>query len=92
MTYDSSIKDPVLTACDEETALPAFRGYVDLGEFAGKVPTLRFYKKDGMTTGVDALLPELTLPDGIYNLDGVKVSDPTVPGIYIINGKKRIIK
>ena len=92
MTYDSSIKDPVLTACDEETALPAFRGYVDLGEFAGKVPTLRFYKKDGMTTGVDALLPGLTLPDGIYNLDGVKVSDPTVPGIYIINGKKRIIK
>lgn len=91
MTYAASIKDPVLTACDDETALPAFRGYVDLGEFAGKVPTLRFYKKDGTVTSIETITSD-SKQEGIYDLKGMKITTPTTPGIYIINGSKYIIR
>lgn len=45
----------------------------------------------GVTTGIKNVNVE-TVQEGIYTLQGVKVSAPSTKGIYIVNGKKVIIK
>lgn len=45
----------------------------------------------GITTGIKNVNVE-TVQEGIYTLQGVKVSAPSTKGIYIVNGKKVIIK
>ena len=49
----------------------------------------------GTTTGIADMLPaqKMSVKSGVYNLNGVKVSDTleSLPaGIYIINGKKTV--
>ena len=45
----------------------------------------------GITTGFNNMNEE-TVKEGIYTLQGLKVSAPSTKGIYIVNGKKVIIK
>ena len=45
----------------------------------------------GITTSISNV-KEDTVQTGIYTLQGVKVSSPSTKGIYIVNGKKVIIK
>ena len=49
---------------------------------------------DGETTGIDALLidnGQLTIDNAVYNLNGQRVMNP-VKGLYIVNGRKVVIK
>lgn len=45
----------------------------------------------GITTGISTVQQE-KVTDGIYTLQGVKVSAPNAKGIYIVNGKKVVFK
>ncbi|MDE6484655.1 MAG: C10 family peptidase [Duncaniella sp.] len=44
------------------------------------------------TTGIESIAGNLESAGEIYNLSGVKCSRPLVPGIYIINGIKTLVK
>lgn len=43
-------------------------------------------------TGIKDMYDSQFKHDTIYDLQGRKITDPTLPGIYIINGKKTLIK
>ena len=47
---------------------------------------------DGGATGLNGTLGENGEPETIYDLTGRKVVDTTVQGVYIINGKKVLVK
>lgn len=89
---DDAVNIPTLEECSSEHTLPAFRGYVDLGATAGNVPSLRFIKSDGTVTGILEIDSEIAAPEGIFNINGLKIKSPDTPGIYIINGKKYVFK
>ena len=47
---------------------------------------------DGETTGIDSLTPALNQGEGVYyDLSGRRIAEPT-KGIYILNGKKVVVK
>lgn len=55
---------------------------------------LTFIFEDGETTGIESLTPALSNSEGaqaVYDLQGRKVSKPS-RGLYIVNGKKVVIK
>lgn len=54
-------------------------------------PLIKDDSLTGVTTGIKNVNVE-TVQEGIYTLQGVKVSAPSTKGIYIVNGKKVIIK
>ncbi len=47
---------------------------------------------DGGATGLNGTLGENGEPETIYDLTGRKVVDTAVPGVYIVNGKKVLVK
>ena len=58
---------------------------------------LKYYGK-GTSTGIEeveaeaAAEAEAEANAPVYNLQGIRVSDTTVPGIYIRNGRKFVVK
>lgn len=59
---------------------------------AGNAPALSFDFGEG-TTGINSLTPALSEGKGVYTLDGRKLNAmPTQKGVYIVNGKKVVIK
>lgn len=44
------------------------------------------------TTGIDDVEGESGIVEGIYDLQGRKLTEITEPGIYIVNGKKQFVK
>ena len=44
------------------------------------------------TTGIDTIVTDGVAPEAIYDLSGRRVKEITLPGIYIVNGKKYIKK
>lgn len=50
--------------------------------------------EEGSLTSISEIETETTAPvlEGIYDLTGRKIEEITEPGIYIINGKKRLVK
>lgn len=73
-------------------SVKGFRGYVTLGPAITKVPQVKFYDGSGEETGIESVDMETTTKEGIYNIQGVKVNLPVPPGIYIINGKKMVVR
>ena len=63
----------------------------DVEEYGMIWPLIKDEGPSGITTGIKNMNVE-TVPEGIYTLQGVKVSAPSTKGIYIVNGKKVIIK
>lgn len=84
--------DSAYHSLKEATSLKGFRGYVTLDPSITKVPAVQFYDGSGQPTGVESVITEMFTVEGIYNLQGVKVTQPLSPGIYIINGKKTVIR
>lgn len=79
-------------ALDSNPAIRAFRAYISLDPQIETVPEVKFYDGSGVETGVSMNYSDSVYPEGIYNLNGIRVSEPLVPGIYIINGKKVILR
>ena len=49
------------------------------------------FRFDNQTTGIEGA-PALNTAKAIYDLSGRKVNDITTPGLYIVNGKKVMVK
>ncbi len=54
--------------------------------------SVQFRFDDGETTGIDEVEDKNGILEGIYDLQGRKVEEATSPGVYIINGKKVIVR
>ena len=77
-----------LTA-NEETAIPAGKAYL---EFDGDVPAPSLSFGSGETTGISTTNFTNDTNNGeYYNLAGQRVAQPT-KGLYIVNGKKYMVK
>lgn len=79
-----------------KTLVP-FLSYFEIA-VGSAAPTARFYDMNGvesiqdMETGL-AEVAEVEVANAIYTLEGVKVSAESLkPGIYVVNGKKVVIK
>lgn len=74
-----------------EQQLKSFRAYVTLKDPTAK--TLTFDNTQDIDTGIDSVGADtFTDDDLIYNLQGIRVSHPAKGAIYIVNGKKVVIK
>ena len=83
---------PLLVKGTEESTLSGFRAYFTLGESITKTPELAFYTANGIPTGITlAKTPTTAAPEGIYNLKGMRVTTMQ-KGLYIVNGKKVLVK
>lgn len=71
-----------------------FRAYFQLkGEAASQARAFRMSFDDDATGIVTVLSGEPTTTSGTYTLDGRRIEgEPTQKGVYIVNGKKTIIK
>ena len=77
--------------------LVPFEGYVDLNEAAGaRGITFVLEELDGSTTAITSVNADAKnskFAEGVYTLNGVKLqSMPTEKGVYILNGKKFVVK
>lgn len=74
-----------------EQQLKSFRAYVTLKD--PTATTLTFDNSQDIDTGIDSVGADtFTDDDLIYNLQGIRVKHPAKGAIYIVNGKKVVIK
>lgn len=74
-----------------EQQLKSFRAYVTLKDHTAT--TLTFDNSQDIDTGIDSVGADtFTDDDLIYNLQGIRVKHPAKGAIYIVNGKKVVIK
>lgn len=76
----------------EISTVKGYRGSITLDAGITSVPRVVFYDNSGGETGITAIEEDSTLREIIFNLNGQKVKEPLVPGIYIINGKKTVVR
>ena len=84
--YGLTASGKIMGATDE-TTMKGYRAY-----FTG-IPAgagVRFV--DGGMTGIRAITVENNAAEGTYNLHGQKVKNTSKSGVYIINGKKTVVK
>jgi hypothetical protein len=83
-------KSNELYKSSERTTIKPFRAY--LTYTGGGSPTAPNFVIDGEATGINAVNgSELKVNGEYYNLAGQRVANPT-KGLYIVNGKKYMIK
>ncbi len=88
--------DNTLYYPNAEMTIGAFRAYFQLkGITAADLPQSAIvlnFDAEG-TTDLNSLTPALSQGEGVYTLDGRKLNAmPTQKGVYIVNGKKVVIK
>lgn len=87
-TYDTTTPDPDPDTQEAKTMM--FFEY-DVEEYGMIWPLIPEKELTGIATGITNVNKE-TVHEGIYTLQGVKVSVPNTKGIYIVNGKKVVLK
>lgn len=83
-----------LTYPSSDGNINGFRAYFQLkGDAASQARAFRMSFDDDVTGIVTVLSGEPTTTSGTYTLDGRRIEgEPTQKGVYIVNGKKTIIK
>ena len=72
--------------------VPAGKAYLQFDEEITGAPFLSLFFEDEMVTGVNDVRSKVAEVNGeVYNLNGQRVSKPA-KGLYIVNGKKVVIK
>ena len=66
-----------------------FYGETAAGNWVGNIYSIKFQKAD--PNGISSIAADQAQQNGIYTLQGVRVSAP-VKGLYIINGRKVVVK
>lgn len=56
------------------------------------ITKITIFKQAGSQSGVEGVEAEVEGDNWYYSIDGVRMAEPTRPGIYIHNGKKIIVK
>ncbi len=78
------------------TKMKAFRAYFTLVDVLASVENTASIKMrinvDGLETGIDKMDIGLRTMDNVFDLSGRSVKQPQQRGIYIINGKKVVLK
>ena len=79
----------------ENSSMKGFRAYFQLKGDAATARAFNINFEDGETTGIESLTPD-SCPkreESIYTLDGRRVvGQPSAKGVYVVSGKKVIIK
>jgi hypothetical protein len=84
--------DPTVTSNGSNGAKPAFIFDYDVEKYGMIWPLASVIDDNmGITTGISTIQQE-NVAEGIYTIQGVKVSAPNTKGIYIVNGKKVVFK
>ncbi len=86
---DESEKGKIVFHAAKGVSLGAFRAYFT-GNAASSAPLLGMVDDNG-TTGINSVERGALSVEGCYTLDGRRVAQPT-KGLYIVNGKKVVIK
>lgn len=71
--------------------LPAGKAYLNVAVSGAPVLDIDFGNGDGISTAIDSIKANDTQNGEAYNLNGQRAAQPT-KGLYIVNGKKVIIK
>lgn len=80
-------------AATSETTVPEFRCYVLANEAqAAGTKTLFISHSSALPTGINGAKANKTDNGAYYDLNGIRIINPTKGGIYIHNGKKIILK
>ncbi|MBQ8065125.1 MAG: Ig-like domain-containing protein [Prevotella sp.] len=77
--------------CANNTLVPEGKAYLNAGTAGARFFALNL---DGETTGIGAALidnGQLTIDNAVYNLNGQRVTNPA-KGLYIVNGRKVVVK
>ena len=85
----------VNNAGQEASYMKGFRAYFQLKGDAATARAFNINFEDGETTGIESLTPDFCTKreKSIYTLDGRRlVGEPSAKGIYVVSGKKVIIK
>ena len=91
MTSGGNLKHPTTLPAD----IKGFRAYFQLKGDAANAASFNLDFGNGETTGISSLTPEPSSKgeESIYSLDGRRLSSkPAQKGVYIVNGKKMVIK
>ena len=91
MTSGGNLKHPATLPAD----IKGFRAYFQLKGDAANAASFNLDFGNGETTGISSLTPEPSSKgeESIYSLDGRRLSSkPAQKGVYIVNGKKMVIK
>lgn len=83
--------DPTQASNNDNNAKTNLFFEYDVEEYGMIWPLAMMNSDMGITTSISPIQQEKA-NNGIYTLQGVKVSAPSTKGIYIVNGKKVIIK
>ncbi len=94
--YKNNNEPRFYTISEEGATVPVGKAYLQLSDGSGDTKSMSVIFDDntdnGGTTGIIEVAPATDAQDGVYyNLTGMRVNTPT-KGIYIVNGKKVIIK
>ncbi len=83
---------PVATIDGKQTALPAVNGYFPYCDAPITAAVLWSLEEVGGSTGIENVKTENGNLKGIFDIMGRKVEQITAPGLYIIDGKKVLVK
>ena len=91
-TNDGTAEEPAVTY--EAWKNNAFKAYLPAPANANGIASYSFSFDWNGTTGIENIedATEKNAVESIYDITGRKINSITVPGIYIINGKKTFVK
>jgi hypothetical protein len=88
----------ITTTSSNTWNIAPFEAYIDMSNMTAPAHNMTFYfeELDGSTTAIKSVSTDDLngkMAEGMYNMNGMKLNNaPTQKGVYILNGKKVVIK